>query len=70
MRTIVTPRSKFTLILVAPFEAVVLSLLHISLEFPFLYQLFYLLLQVPTILCVMAMILVETTILVLIADVG
>ena len=70
MRTIVTPRSKFTLILVAPLEIAVLSLLHISLEFPFLYQLFYLLLQVLTILCVMAMILVETTILVLIADVG
>ena len=70
MRTIVTPRSKFILILVAPLEIAVLSLLHISLEFPFLYQLFYLLLQVPTILCVMAMIIVETTILVLIADVG
>ena len=70
MRMIVTPRSKFTLILVAPLEAAALSLLNISLEFPFLYQLFYLLLQVPTILCVMAMILVETTILVLIADVG
>ena len=49
MRTIVTPRSKFTLILIAPLEATVLSLLHISLEFPFLYQLFYMLLQVPTI---------------------
>ena len=70
MRTIVTPWSKFTLILVAPFEAAVLSLLHIFLEFPFLYQLFYLLFQVPTILRVMAMILVETTILVLITDVG
>ena len=70
MRTIVTPWSKFTLILVVPFEAVVLSLLHIFLEFPFLYQLFYLLFQVPTILRVMAMILVETTILILIADVG
>ena len=70
MRMIVTPRSKFTLILVAPLEVAALSLLHISLEFPFLYQLFYLLLQVPTILYVMAMILVETTILVLIANVG
>ena len=70
MRTIATPWSKFTLILVVPFEATMLSLLHIFLDFPFMYQLFYLLLQVSTILCVMAMILVETTILVLIADVG
>ena len=70
MRTIVTPWSKFTLILVAPIEAALLSLLHISLEFPFLYQLFYLLLQIPTILRVMAMILMEMTILVLIAYVG
>ena len=70
MRTIVIPWNEFTLILVAPFKAAVLSLLHIFLEFPFLYQLFYLLLQVPTNLRVMAMILVETTILVLIADVG
>ena len=70
MRTIATPLSKFTLILVVPFEAAMLSLLHIFLDFPFMYQLFYLLLQVSTILRVMAMILVETTILVLIADVG
>ena len=70
MRTIATPWSKFTLILVVPFEAAMLSLLHIFLDFPFMYQLFYLLLQVSTILRVMAMILVETTILVLIADVG
>ena len=70
MRTIATTWSKFTLILVVPFEAAILSLLHVRLDFPFMYQLFYLLLQVPTILRVMAMILVKTTILVLIADVG
>ena len=46
------------------------SFLHIVLQFFFLYQFLYLLLQVPAIFCIMTMVLWEPVVLLLISNVG
>ena len=56
------PQRDFVLTLVVIPGSARVSLLHELLQLPFLYKLFYLLLQVSVVLCVMPVIFVETTI--------
>ena len=64
-RVILVPWWGFTLVLIIILGPTRFSLLHKPLQFPFSYEFFYLLLQIPTILCVVAVILMETTVLLL-----
>ena len=47
-----------------------ISILHELLQLPFSYKLFYLLLQVPAVLCVMPVIFMETTVFSLVMHIG
>ena len=66
---VVILRRGLMLTLVVVSELVILIFLHVLLQSPLPYQLLYLLFQIPTIFCVVAMIFVKSAILVLIADV-
>ena len=67
---ILVPLKAFMLILVAIPEPARIPLLHVFLQFPFSYRLFYLLLQVLTILYVMSMIFMKMVVFPLIAHTG
>ena len=64
------PLRGFTLTLIIVLGSVGISILYELLQLPFLYELFYLLLQVSAVLCVMPVVLVETVIFLLSCTLG
>jgi len=60
----------FMSILVTIPEPTGILLFHVFLQFPFSYEFFYLLLQIPAILCVMPVIFVKAAIFPLIMHIG
>ena len=64
------PMRDFVLTFVIILGLAGISLLHKLLQLPFLFKLFYLLLQVSTVLCVMSVIFMKTTVFSLVTHVG
>ena len=69
-REVFIPWWGFALVLVVIPGPIGFSLLYKPLQFPFSYKFLYLLLQVPTILCVVVMILVEIAMFLLVTYIG
>ena len=67
---IFVPLRDFVLTLVIIPRSAGISILHELLQLPFSYKLFYLLLQVSAVLCVMPVIFVETAVFSIIMHVG
>ena len=69
-RVVFVPQRSFVFVLIIIPGSAVVSLLYKFLQIPFSYELLYLLLQVSAIFCVVAMILVKTTIFLLVTHIG